>query len=308
MKHLIGIKDLSIFEISSILELGEIYREKLLKDKSSISKDLNGKVVLSLFFEPSTRTRISFEIATSLLGATVVNFSENVSSVQKGESRLDTLKTIEAMNVDAAVIRSSISGLPYLLARDLDRIRIVNAGDGAHEHPSQALLDALTMKIKFGDIRKVRLAIVGDILFSRVARSNILLMNKFGNSVLMYGPTTLVPKEIQKIGDVKIAKNFDEVIDYANVIMLLRIQTERQNSSFVPSTREYRKFWGITEDKMRSCNKEIFIMHPGPVNRDVEIASDMVYSDKSLILDQVTSGVAVRMSILYHLFNSTPNS
>jgi len=308
MKHLIGIKDLSISEISSILELGEIYREKLLKDKSSISKDLNGKVVLSLFFEPSTRTRISFEIAASLLGTTVVNFSENVSSVQKGESRLDTLKTIEAMNVDVAVIRSSISGLPYLLARDLDRIRIVNAGDGAHEHPSQALLDALTMKIKFGDLRKVRLAIVGDILFSRVARSNILLMNKFGNNVMIYGPTTLVPKEIQKIGDVKIAKNFDEVIEYANVIMLLRIQTERQNSSFVPSTREYKKFWGLTEDKLRSCSKEILIMHPGPVNRDVEVASDMVYSDKSLILDQVTSGVAVRMSILYHLFNSTPNS
>jgi aspartate carbamoyltransferase catalytic subunit len=308
MKHLIGIKDLSISEISSILELGEIYREKLLKDKSSISKDLNGKVVLSLFFEPSTRTRISFEIAASLLGATVVNFSENVSSVQKGESRLDTLKTIEAMNVDVAVIRSSISGLPYLLARDLDRIRIVNAGDGAHEHPSQALLDALTMKIKFGDLKKVSLAIVGDILFSRVARSNILLMNKFGNSVMIYGPTTLVPKEIQKIGDVKIAKNFNEVIEYANVIMLLRIQTERQNSSFVPSTREYKKFWGLTEDKLRSCSKEILIMHPGPVNRDVEVASDMVYSDKSLILDQVTSGVAVRMSILYHLFNSTPNS
>jgi len=308
MKHLIGIKDLSVSEISSILELGEIYREKLLRDKTSIPRDLSGKIVLSLFFEPSTRTRISFEIAANLLGATVVNFSENVSSVQKGESRLDTLKTIEAMNVDIAIVRSSISGLPYLLARDLERIRIVNAGDGAHEHPSQALLDALTMKIKFGDLKKVRLAIVGDILFSRVARSNILLMNKFGNSVMIYGPTTLVPREIEKIGDIKIAKSFDEVIEYANVIMLLRIQMERQNSSFVPSTREYKKFWGITEDKLRRCNKEILIMHPGPVNRDVEIASDIVYCDKSLILDQVTSGVAVRMSILYHLFNSTPNS
>ncbi|MFN4246020.1 MAG: aspartate carbamoyltransferase catalytic subunit, partial [Brevinematia bacterium] len=222
----------------------------------------------------------------------------------KGESRLDTLKTIESMKVDAVVIRSSISGLPYLLARDLKEIHIINAGDGSHEHPSQALLDALTLKLKFGNIRKINLSIVGDILFSRVARSNILLMKKMGNNNLMvFGPTTLLPKEIQSFG-VTIARNFEEVIEFSDVIMLLRIQTERQNSAYVPSTREYKEFWGITKEKLALINKDIFIMHPGPVNREVEVSSDVIYSHNSLILDQVTNGVAIRMSILTHIFNS----
>ena len=304
MKHLLGIKDLSESEIFSILELGEIYINKLVSNRNSISQNLREKVIVNLFFEPSTRTRMSFEIASSLLGAKVINFSENVSSIQKGESRLDTLKTIEAMRVDAVVIRSSIPGLPYLLARDLKNVHIINAGDGSHEHPSQALLDALTLKLKFGDIRKINLSIVGDILFSRVARSNILLMKKINNNnVMVFGPTTLLPKEIEHFG-VKIAKNFEEVIEFSDVIMLLRIQTERQNSAYVPSTREYKKFWGITEEKLKSANKEIFIMHPGPVNREVELSSDVIYCDKSLILDQVTSGVAIRMSILTHIFSS----
>ncbi len=304
MKHLLGIKDLSESEIFSILELGEIYINKLVSNRNSISQNLREKVIVNLFFEPSTRTRMSFEIASSLLGAKVINFSENVSSIQKGESRLDTLKTIEAMRVDAVVIRSSIPGLPYLLARDLKNVHIINAGDGSHEHPSQALLDALTLKLKFGDIRKINLSIVGDILFSRVARSNILLMKKINNNnVMVFGPTTLLPKEIEHFG-VKIAKNFEEVIEFSDVIMLLRIQTERQNSAYVPSTREYKKFWGITEEKLKAANKEIFIMHPGPVNREVELSSDVIYCDKSLILDQVTSGVAIRMSILTHIFSS----
>lgn len=304
MKHLLGIKDLSPEEIMSIIELGEVYRNELINDRDSIPQILRERVIVNLFFEPSTRTRMSFEMASSLLGAKVVNFSENVSSIQKGESRLDTLKTIEAMKVDAVIIRSNISGLPYLLARDLRNVSIINAGDGSHEHPSQALLDALTMKLKFGDIRKIRLSIVGDILFSRVARSNILLMKKIGNNNLMvYGPTTLLPKEIEMFG-VRIAKSFDEVIEFSDVIMLLRIQTERQNSAYVPSTREYKKFWGLTEEKLKSSNKEVFVMHPGPVNREVEISSDVIYCDKSLILDQVTSGVAVRMSILSHIFDS----
>lgn len=308
MKHLIGIKDLSEKEIYSILELGESYREKLIKDRNSIPQILKDKVIVNLFFEPSTRTRMSFEIASSLLGAKVINFSENVSSIQKGETRLDTLKTIEAMRVDAVVIRSSISGLPYILARDLKDTSIINAGDGSHEHPSQALLDALTMKLKFGNLKKIKLSIVGDILFSRVARSNIILMKKIGNdNIMVYGPSTLLPREIESFG-VKIAKSFDEVLNFSDVIMLLRIQTERQNSAYVPSTREYKKFWGLTEEKLKSINKDIFIMHPGPVNREVEISSNVIYCDNSLILDQVTSGVAVRMSILSHIFNSTTKS
>ncbi|MCS7298908.1 MAG: aspartate carbamoyltransferase catalytic subunit [Spirochaetia bacterium] len=304
MKHLLGIKDLSSEEIMSIIELGEVYRNELINDRDSIPQILRERVIVNLFFEPSTRTRMSFEMASSLLGAKVLNFSENVSSIQKGESRLDTLKTIEAMKVDAVVIRSNISGLPYLLARDIKNVSIINAGDGSHEHPSQALLDALTMKLKFGDIRRINLSIVGDILFSRVARSNILLMKKIGNNNLMvYGPTTLLPKEIEMFG-VRIARSFDEVIEFSDVIMLLRIQTERQNSAYVPSTREYKKFWGLTEEKLKSSNKEVFVMHPGPVNREVEISSDVIYCDKSLILDQVTSGVAIRMSILSHIFDS----
>lgn len=308
MKHLLGIKDLSSEEIMSIIELGEVYRDKLINDRDSIPQILRERVIVNLFFEPSTRTRMSFEMASSLLGAKVVNFSESVSSIQKGESRLDTLKTIEAMKVDAVIVRSNISGLPYLLARDIKNVSIINAGDGSHEHPSQALLDALTMKMKFGDIRKINLSIVGDILFSRVARSNILLMKKIGNNNLMvYGPTTLLPKEIEMFG-VRIARSFDEVIEFSDVIMLLRIQTERQNSAYVPSTREYKKFWGLTEEKLKSSNKEIFVMHPGPVNREVEISSDVIYCDKSLILDQVTSGVAIRMSILSHIFDSKNQS
>ncbi|MEN2998905.1 MAG: aspartate carbamoyltransferase catalytic subunit [Brevinematia bacterium] len=304
MKHLLGIKDLSEKEIFSILELGEIYRDKLINNRNSISQNLREKVVVNLFFEPSTRTRMSFEIASSLLGAKVINFSENVSSIQKGESRLDTLKTIEAMRADAVVIRSSIQGLPYLLARDLKDISIINAGDGSHEHPSQALLDALTIKLKFGDLRKVKLSIVGDILFSRVARSNILLMKKIGNdNIMVFGPTTLLPKEIELFG-VRIAKSFEEVFEFSDVIMLLRIQTERQNSAYVPSTREYRKFWGLTEEKLETFRRKVFIMHPGPVNRDVEVSSDIIYCDNSLILDQVTSGVAIRMSILSHILTS----
>lgn len=304
MKHLLGIKDLSEKEIFSIIELGEIYREKLISSRNSISQNLRDKVIVNLFFEPSTRTRMSFEIASSLLGAKVISFSENISSIQKGESRLDTLKTIEAMKVDAVIVRSSISGLPYLLARDLKNISIINAGDGAHEHPSQALLDALTIKLKFGDIRKIKMSIVGDILFSRVARSNILLMKKIGNdNIMVFGPTTLLPKEIELFG-VKIAKSFDEVLDFSDIIMLLRIQTERQNSAYLPSTREYKKFWGLTEEKLSKINKDILIMHPGPVNRDVEVSSEIIYCNNSLILDQVTSGVAIRMSILSHIFTS----
>lgn len=308
MKHLLGIKDLSEREIFSILEVGEVYREKLINDRDSIDQILREKVIVNLFFEPSTRTRMSFEIASSLLGAKVINFSESVSSIQKGESRLDTLKTIEAMRVDAVVVRSSISGLPYLLARDLRDISIVNAGDGSHEHPSQALLDALTMKLRFGDIRRVKLSIVGDILFSRVARSNIILMKKIGNpNIMVFGPTTLLPKEIVSFG-VRIARSFDEVIEFSDVIMLLRIQTERQNSAYVPSTREYRRFWGLTEEKLRLAKNSVFIMHPGPVNREVEVSSNVIYCDNSLILDQVTSGVAVRMSILSHIFAPKPHN
>ncbi|MCX8028828.1 MAG: aspartate carbamoyltransferase catalytic subunit [Brevinematales bacterium] len=304
MKHLLGIKDLSEKEIMSILELGEFYRDKLINDRDSIEQKLIEKVIVNLFFEPSTRTRMSFEIASSLLGAKVINFSENISSIQKGESRLDTLKTIEAMKVDAVVVRSNISGLPYLLARDIKDVSIINAGDGSHEHPSQALLDALTLKLRFKDIRKVKMSIIGDILFSRVARSNIILMKKIGNpNIMVYGPTTLIPKEIESLG-VRVARNFKEAVEFADVVMLLRIQTERQNSAYVPSTREYKKFWGLTEDKLNNFKKEILIMHPGPVNREVELSSDVIYCENSLILNQVTSGVAVRMSILSHIFNS----
>ncbi|MGB9621571.1 MAG: aspartate carbamoyltransferase catalytic subunit [Brevinematia bacterium] len=302
-RHLIAINDMEADVIERIIGLGEDYRYKLINDRRSIEKVLEEKVVVNLFFEPSTRTRMSFEIASSLLGAKVINFSENVSSIQKGESRLDTLKTIEAMKVDFIVIRSSISGLPYLITRDIRDVSIINAGDGAHEHPSQALLDALTMKIFFGDIRKIRLVIIGDILFSRVARSNIRLFKKLGNdNVMVFGPTTLLPKGIERW--VKVAKSWDEVVSFADVLMLLRIQTERQNSAYVPSTREYKKFWGVTEEKIAKFKDRIFIMHPGPVNREVELSSKVIYCNNSLILDQVTSGVAVRMAILDYL-NST---
>lgn len=302
-KHLIAINDLEPETIEKIISLGGEYREKLINRRRDIEKILDGKVVVNLFFEPSTRTRMSFEIASSLLGAKIVNFSENISSIQKGESRLDTLKTIEAMKVDFIVIRSNISGLPYAIARDLGNVSIINAGDGAHEHPSQALLDALTMKMYVGDLRKIKLSVVGDILFSRVARSNIRLFKKLGNNnIMVFGPTTLLPEGIEKW--VKVARSLEEAIEFADVMMLLRVQTERQNSAYVPSTREYKKFWGITEDKLVSVKNKIFIMHPGPVNREVELSSEVIYCQNSLILDQVTSGVAVRMAILDYL-NST---
>ncbi len=308
-KHLIGIVDLTKEEILSILELGKIYKEKLIKNKNTISKNLRDRIVVNLFFEPSTRTRMSFEIAAELLGAKVINFSEQASSVQKGETKIDTLKTIEAMKTDFVVVRSNISGFPKLLAREITNTIVINGGDGSHEHPSQALLDTLTISEHFSDLSKVRLSIVGDILFSRVARSNIFLFRKLGNeNVKVYGPSTLVPSGIEKLG-VTVAKNLDEVFESSDVVMLLRIQTERQNFAYIPSFREYREFWGITQDKMvKYKGKKIFIMHPGPVNRGIEIDHDIVYCSNSLILDQVTSGVAVRMAIFTYFLNVNSTS
>ncbi|MBC7330251.1 aspartate carbamoyltransferase catalytic subunit [bacterium] len=302
MKHLIGLEHLSKEDIVALVDLGMRYRDWLegeyRESKQPLSL-LKGKRICLLFYEPSTRTRHSFELASRLLGGDVASFSLAVSSVQKGESFKDTLLTLESMGFDLFVIRHSISGACVYATKVLQRARVVNAGDGMHEHPSQTLLDLLTIKQAKGTIENLKIAIIGDILHSRVARSTIFAIKKLNGEIRLCAPPTLLPKDIEKFG-VRIFYKIEEAISDVDVIYMLRIQRERQKEQFFPSIEEYSRLFSLTNSLLSLAPRAI-VMHPGPVNRGVEIEGTVVDGEKSLILEQVRNGVAVRMAILHSL-------
>ncbi len=297
-KDLLSMQDLEAAEITDVLDTAESMKEIATREIKKVPT-LRGKTVVNLFYEASTRTRTSFEIAGKWLSADVINFSASGSSAEKGESLLDTAKNIEAMSPDVVVVRHKASGAPALLARHL-RCAVVNAGDGAHEHPTQALLDLLTIREKKGHLEGLNVAIVGDVTHSRVARSNIHGMRKMGITVTVAGPPTLIPPACQELG-VKVSYRLEEAIAHADVIMMLRLQHERMRGGFIPSIREYSRVWGLTLARLEQCRPDVLIMHPGPVNRGVELAPEVADSRYSVILDQVTNGVAVRMGVLFLL-------
>lgn len=300
-RHLLGIRDLSAGEITHLLDTAETFRDVSKREIKKVPA-LRGRTVINLFFEPSTRTRTSFEIAAKRLSADAVNISVSTSSVTKGETLLDTARNLEAMAPDCIVVRHSMAGAPQHLAK-MCNAPIVNAGDGAHEHPTQALLDALTIREYKGSIDGLNVAIIGDILHSRVARSNIYLLTKLGATVRVAGPGTLVPAEFGELVEqgLRIEKRIEDAIEGADVVMILRIQRERQDAAFFPSMREYAVHYGLRLDHLERAAPEAIVMHPGPINRGIEISSEIADGSRSLILDQVTNGVAVRMAVLYLL-------
>ncbi len=297
-KDLLGIGDLTRDEIYLVLDTAEAMREIGERPIKKVPT-LRGKTVVNLFYEPSTRTRTSFEIAEKRLSADTLNIAVAVSSVQKGETLVDTARNIEAMSPDMIVLRHSSSGAPHLLSR-VCRSRIINAGDGTHEHPTQALLDAFTIREHKKRIEGLKVTIVGDLLHSRVLRSNVLLLTELGADVWVSGPPTLVPVGIEQLG-VRVSTSVDEAIADADVIMMLRIQHERMHGAFFPSVREYFNTFGMTEARVKRAKPDVIIMHPGPMNRGVEIASEVADGPYSVILEQVANGVAVRMAVLYLL-------
>ena len=298
-KDILGIQDMTTDEISLILETAESFLEISTREIKKVPT-LRGKSVINLFYEASTRTRTSFEIAGKRLSADTINISASTSSVVKGETLLDTARTLEAMNPDIIVLRHSAAGAPHLLAR-MVRQSIINAGDGAHEHPSQALLDMMTIKEKKGRIAGLKVAIVGDILHSRVARSNIHGLTKMGARVVVAGPATMMPRDIERMG-VRAYTKIEEAIADADVVMMLRIQMERQKQNVFPSLREYAQHYCLSRRHMKLTGPDAIVMHPGPINRGVEISPDIADDPGcSVILDQVNKGVAVRMAMLYLL-------
>ena len=312
-RDLLGIRNLSEAEIIGILDTAENFREISNREIKKVPT-LRGKTVINLFFESSTRTRTSFELAAKRLSADAVNISVSSSSVSKGETLLDTALNLDAMAPDCIVVRHSSAGVPHQLAK-VSRAAIVNAGDGANEHPTQALLDAMTIREHKKKIKGLNVAIVGDILHSRVARSNIHLLTKLGAKVRVAGPGTLVPMDFQHLIDQEVSENpkskiqnpkslevvprIEDAIEGADVVMILRIQRERQDSAYFPTLREYSIHYGLTNDRLNLAKKDAIVLHPGPMNRGIEISSDVADSSRSLILDQVKYGVAVRMAVLY---------
>jgi aspartate carbamoyltransferase catalytic subunit len=295
-KDLLTIRELDASEITLLVDTADSLQEIATREIKKVPA-LRGKTVVNLFYEASTRTRTSFEIAGKWLSADVVNFSASGSSAAKGESLVDTAKNIEAMSPDVVVVRHASSGAAALLAREL-RCSIVNAGDGAHEHPTQALLDLLTIREKKGHFEGLHAAIVGDIAHSRVARSNIHGMKKLGMTVTVAGPPTLIPPFVQELG-VKVSHRLEDAIRDVDVVMMLRLQQERMTGGLIPSLREYSRYWGLTLDRLRAhARPDVLVMHPGPVNRGVELAPDVADGPYSVILDQVAKGVAVRMGVL----------
>ncbi|NOY53289.1 MAG: aspartate carbamoyltransferase catalytic subunit [Deltaproteobacteria bacterium] len=295
-KDLLGIEDLSREEIETLLDTAESFKDVSLREIKKVPA-LRGVTVVNLFLEPSTRTRTSFELAGKRLSADVINISASSSSILKGESLKDTAWNIEAMNADILIVRHGAAGTAHFLSRMLD-CSVINAGDGAHEHPTQALLDLFSIRERKKKFDGLTIAIVGDITHSRVARSNILALRKLGASVRIAGPGTMIPVGIESM-DVEVCRSLDEAICGVDVIMMLRIQKERQEKSLFPSDREYARFFGLTRQRLRGAKKDLIIMHPGPINRGVEIAPDVADGPYSIILDQVTNGVAVRMATLY---------
>ena len=295
-KDILGLEKLTAREIEFILETAESFREVSLRPIRKVPA-LRGKTIVTLFFEPSTRTQMSFDLAAKRLSADTANISSSASSVIKGETLRDTARNIEAMKVDVIIIRHSMAGAPHLLAREVSP-GVINAGDGAHEHPTQGLIDIFTMREKKRKIKGLKVVIIGDIAHSRVARSNIWGLRKLGALVSVVGPATLIPAEIEKMG-VRVCCCLKEAISDADVINVLRIQRERQGASFFPSIREYRQLFGITRESLKSAPRDALIMHPGPINRGVELDGDIADGPHSVILDQVTNGLAVRMAVLY---------
>jgi aspartate carbamoyltransferase catalytic subunit len=302
-KHLLGIKDLTQEDIQLILSTATQFKEVLQRPVKKVPT-LRDVTIVNLFYENSTRTRISFELAEKRLSADVVNFTVSNSSAAKGETLLDTVNNILSMKVDMVVMRHSASGAPHYLAKHIDAA-IINAGDGINEHPTQALLDAFSMQEKLGQLAGLKVAIIGDIMHSRVALSNIYLLKKMGAEVMVSGPPTLIPNYLQEAMDIKVEYDIDKALAWCDVANVLRIQLERQNQPLFSSLREYNMAYGITKQRLDKLSKDIVIMHPGPINRGVEIDSDVADSAHSIILDQVENGVAVRMSCLYLLTGRT---
>ncbi|MEP6945757.1 MAG: aspartate carbamoyltransferase catalytic subunit [Acidobacteriota bacterium] len=298
-RDLLGIRGLSADEITGILDTAETFSEISLREVKKVPA-LRGKTIINLFFEASTRTRTSFELAAKRLSADAVNISISSSSLTKGETLLDTAMNLDAMAPDCIVVRHSSAGVPHQLAK-VSKAAIVNAGDGANEHPTQALLDAMTIREHKKTIAGLKVAIVGDIIHSRVARSNIHLLTKLGATVRIAGPRTLVPDDFQHLVEdgLEVCPHIEDAIVGADVVMILRIQRERQDSAYFPTLREYAIHYGLTSERLQLAQKDAIVLHPGPMNRGIEIASDVADSSRSLILDQVKYGVAVRMAVLY---------
>lgn len=307
-RDLLGIRDLSADEIVGILDTAETFGEISTREVKKVPA-LRGKTIINLFFEASTRTRTSFELAAKRLSADAVNISIASSSLSKGETLVDTAMNLDAMAPDCIVVRHSSAGVPHQLAK-VSQAAIVNAGDGANEHPTQALLDAMTIREHKGQIEGLEVAILGDILHSRVARSNIHLLTKLGARVRVAGPGTLVPKDFEYLVEegLVVEQNVEEAIRDADVVMILRIQRERQDSAYFPTLGEYAIHYGLTNDRLELAKKDAIVLHPGPMNRGIEIASDVADSSRSLILDQVKYGVAVRMAVLYLATGGQPTS
>ncbi|MEX1184018.1 MAG: aspartate carbamoyltransferase catalytic subunit [Gemmatimonadota bacterium] len=302
-KDLVGLEHLTAEQITAILDTAEPFKEI---SERAIKKVpvLRGKTIVNLFFEASTRTRISFEFAEKRLSADTVNIASTGSSVQKGETLVDTARNLEAMRIDMVVIRHGSSGAARFLAERIPS-NVINAGDGRHEHPTQGLLDLLTIRDHRGSIAKLRVCIVGDVLHSRVARSNIWGLTKLGAEVAVCAPRTLLPPQIGELG-VQVFGRIEEAIEWADVLNVLRLQLERMQSGFIPSLREYNRFFGVTSERLERAPRDVLILHPGPMNRGVEIDSDVADGPQSVILDQVTNGVAVRMAVLYLLAGGAP--
>ncbi len=296
IRNLLGLRNMEPEGLVEILDTARSFREVLERPIKKVPT-LQGTTVVNLFFESSTRTRISFELAERRLSADVVNFAASGSSVSKGETLKDTARNIEAMKTDIVVIRHSSTGAPHFLSRLL-KSPVINAGDGINEHPTQGLLDMFTMREKFGDLKGLNVCIVGDIAHSRVARSNIFGLTKLGANVAVCGPRTLIPDYLDQFG-VKVFYDIDHAIQWADVLNVLRIQLEREAGGNFPTIREYRLYWGVNRTRLQKSKKQIVIMHPGPINRGVELDADIADGENSVILDQVTNGVAVRMAVLY---------
>jgi len=306
-RDLLGIRNLSAAEIVGILDTAENFREINQREIKKVPT-LRGKTIINLFFEASTRTRTSFELAAKRLSADAVNISISSSAVTKGETLIDTALNLDAMSPDCIVVRHSSAGVPHQLAK-VSRAAIVNAGDGANEHPTQALLDAMTIREHKKKIEGLNVAIIGDILHSRVARSNIHLLTKLGATIKVAGPKTLVPNDFQYLveKDLFVSNSVEEAIEEADVVMILRIQRERQDSAYFPTLREYAIHYGLTQERLDLAKSDAIVLHPGPMNRGIEIASEVADSSRSLILDQVKYGVAVRMAVLYLATGGNPS-
>lgn len=303
-KHILGLQDLTAEEIELLLNTADNMKEISKREIKKVPA-LRGKTVVNLFYEPSTRTRTSFEVAAKRLSADTLNIAASTSAVQKGETLLDTAKNIEAMKPDIIVMRHAISGSHHFLAKRVS-FSIINAGDGQHEHPSQGLLDMMTMREKLGTLKGLKVAIVGDITHSRVARSNIYGLTKMGAKVFLAGPPTLIPPGVERLGNVTVCTTMRQAVEDADVVMMLRIQLERQGKTLLPTMREYAKFFGLSDDVVKLAKPGVLVMHPGPMNRGVEIASATADGPNSVILEQVENGVAVRMSMLYHVSGGGP--